>query len=148
MLVYYIEAQRKGVGVGEAGQVGKGGASSRPGTLVVKGPASLLGGWFLPRVHLLTVPPALDERMQIHPKNQNREKQMLGNGWRGLVWTALDPCAGLGQGEHGLHLAQLRSSWHRSNLGFQCTCDFSRCSRLCFSIFMRSVRFFTLLQDT
>lgn len=124
--------------------MGKGGASSRPGTLVVKGPASLLGGRFLPRVRLLTATPALDDRMQIHirnfhPKNQNKEKQILGNRWSGLVWTVLDPCSAMGRGEHGLHLAQLRSSGHRSNLGFQCTCDFSRCSRLCFSIFMRSV---------
>lgn len=120
--------------------MGEGGALCRPGTLVVKGPASLLGGQFLPSADLLTVPPVLDERMQIHvwmfhPTDQNREKQMLGNGWRGLVWPALAWAE--------VSMASALNSWGPLGIaptwGSQRTCDFSRCSQFCFSILMRRV---------
>lgn len=58
---------------------------------VAVGAASLLGGRFLP-VGYLAASPGFAGRMQIHfrllnSKNQKREKQMLGNGWRRLVWS-------------------------------------------------------------
>lgn len=62
--------------------------------------ASLLGVQFLPDGYLLTGPPGFDEKMEIrarlfHSKNQNRKKQMLGNGVeRAGLDSSLSPVLG------------------------------------------------------
>lgn len=62
--------------------------------------ASLLVGQLLPVSYHLTAPPGFAERRQIHirifhTKNQNREKQILGNGGEeGWSGQHPEPCPG------------------------------------------------------
>lgn len=70
------------------------GAVSRLGALGSRRESIISWSLFFPGDCLLTAPPGFAENRQIHfrwfhSKNQNREKQMLGNGWRELVGTAL-----------------------------------------------------------
>lgn len=89
-----------GLGRRQGSQVGVGGAACRPGTPGGSRAASLLGAQFLPDGYLLTGPPGFDERMEsrarlFHSKNQNREKQMLGNGVEGAgLDSSLSPVLG------------------------------------------------------
>lgn len=68
--------------------------------------ASLLGGLLLPGGCLLIALPGFVESTQIqirldHSRNQSREKQVLGDGWSGLVCRHPD-LTGLSQGERAL----------------------------------------------
>ena len=86
--MFIRQSSEKGWEAGEAGLGGPGWAWEGPWpgrTPGGHGVASLLGGLFLPGGYLLTAPPGSAKRMQIHfrlyqSKNQNREKQMRGNG--------------------------------------------------------------------
>lgn len=109
---------------------------SRPGTLVVKGPALLLGEQFLPIIVLFTAPPAFADRRKIlirmcRPKNQSREKQMLGTQRVGLGSVQALPWPG--RGGRGPPPCTAEVLWvllqHGGPNG---PCDFLRCSQFCF----------------